>query len=562
MQRPQIWESLRQQPEVSVLIIGAGINGVGVFHDLACQGVDALLVDRGDFGSGTSAASSHLIHGGLRYLEYGDFRLVREAVQERNRLLVNAPHYVRPLPTCIPLFTRASGLLNVPLRFLGLRPRVATRGAWIVRIGLLLYDLFSRSLHDNLPGSRLVQRTSSLRYFPALNPRIRATALYHDALVRHPERLILELVQTGQRTHTGSRALNYAPVVARDAEDVLLRDTTTGLQTRVRPRIIVNAAGPWIDQVNHALDQPSAFIGGTKGSHLVVAHDMLYEALQGHMIFFEHPDGRIVLICPFHDKVLLGTTDIRVDDPDDVYCTPDEETYLLAMVSHVFPDITVAPTDIVFRFCGVRPLGTSAQDVAAISRDHQLRQLPAPSTQVPVYALIGGKWTTFRAFAEQTVDTVLTALGQSRRVSTVDLAIGGGQDYPPTAVTAAKYVARLATQHHLSSATCQELFDRYGTGAAEVAAFCARHIRREERLVHVSMLWAELAYLCHHEMVVHLDDILLRRTLLAMLGQLSPASLEEIATVVATELAWTDAIKTAELQQVRYILRTRHQTDC
>ncbi len=558
MQRQHALEALHRKPEVSVLIVGAGINGAGVFHDLACQGVDALLVDQGDFGSGTSAASSHLIHGGLRYLEYGDFRLVREAVQERNRLLVNAAHYVQPLPTCIPLFSRVSGMLNAPLRFLGLRQSTAARGSWIVRLGLALYDGFSRSIHDNLPASRLVQRQASLKFFPALNPRIRATARYHDALIQHPERLLLELIQAGLHAQADCLALNYMSVVAREQQDVLLRDHTTDTDVRIRPRVIVNAAGPWIDQVNRALDRPSAFIGGTKGSHLVVAHEALYKALQGHMIFFEHADGRVVLICPFHDKVLLGTTDIRVDDPDDTFCTPEEEAYLLAMVAQVFPRIVLAPTDIVFRFCGVRPLGASDKSAAAISRDHQLRHLPATTMQAPVYSLVGGKWTTFRAFAEQTVDAVLAELAQPRRVSTQDLAIGGGKSYPGTPETADAYVAHLAAQYHLHPATCRELLARYGTGAASVASFCAGQAQPEERIPNSRYLKAELAYLCHHEMVIHLDDLLLRRTLLAMLGQLSPAGLEAAATVMAAVQGWTEAQKEAELQRVRAKLQASH----
>ncbi len=562
MLRQDALDALHRNPEVSVLIAGAGVNGAGVFRDLACQGVDALLVDQGDFGAGTSAASSHLIHGGLRYLEYGDFRLVREAVQERNRLLVNASHYIQPLPTCIPLFSHVSGLLNAPLRFLGLRDATAARGTWIVRLGLALYDRFSRSIHDNLPASRLVNRQASRELFPALHPRIKATAHYHDAWVRHPERLILELIQDGLREPAVGMALNYMSVVARDQQDVLLRDHTNGTDIRVRPRVIVNAAGPWIDQVNQRLDRPSAFIGGTKGSHLVVAHDALYEALQGHMMFFEHTDGRVVLICPFHDRVLLGTTDIRVDDPDDTCCTPEEEAYLLTMVSQVFPRIALSPADIVFRFCGVRPLGASDKAAAAISRDHQLRLLPGTATQAPVYSLIGGKWTTFRAFAEQTVDAVLTELELPRRRATQDLAIGGGRAYPDTPAAAEDYVRDLAAQYHLRPGTCRELFARYGTGAEDVASFCAGHAQGEERMPLSCLLKAELVYLCRHEMVVHLEDLLLRRTLLAMLGQLSSAVLEEVVTVMASELEWTATHKEAELRQARDKLQTRHGVVC
>ena len=137
-------QTLQENPKISVLIIGAGINGIGTFRDLALQGVDVVLVDKGDYCSGTSAASSHMVHGGIRYLENGEFRLVREAVQERNRLLKNAPHLVKPLPTTFPIFKWFSGLLNAPLKFLGLLDRPAERGAIVIKLGMLLYDYYTR----------------------------------------------------------------------------------------------------------------------------------------------------------------------------------------------------------------------------------------------------------------------------------------------------------------------------------------------------------------------------------------------------------------------------------
>ena len=143
MNRGEQLKALRGSPEVSVLIVGGGINGIGTFRDLALQGVDVLLVDQGDFCSGASAASSHMVHGGLRYLENGEFRLVREAVRERNNLLKNAPHYVKPLPTTVPIFKWFSGLLNAPMKFLGLLDKPAERGALVIKVGLMMYDAYT-----------------------------------------------------------------------------------------------------------------------------------------------------------------------------------------------------------------------------------------------------------------------------------------------------------------------------------------------------------------------------------------------------------------------------------
>lgn len=558
LQRPDCLTALRRTPEVSVLIIGAGINGCGVFRDLACQGIDTLLVDQGDFCTGTSAASSHLIHGGLRYLEYGDFRLVKEALQERNRLLHNAAHFVKPLPTRIPLYTRASGLLNAPLRWLGGRRPDAARGAWLVRLGLALYDLYSNTVPNELPASSLSSRARSLARFPHLNPGIIGTAQYHDALILHPERLGLELVQDGVRRHTGCRALNYVRVTSIDTDGVVLRDETDQAQYRVRPRLIVNTAGPWIDRVNRALGRDTSFIGGTKGSHLVLAHQSLSDALQGHMFFFENTDGRITLICPFHHRVLVGTTDIRVDSPDDAVCTEEEEIYLLAMIRQVFPDINVSARDIVYRYSGVRPLGAATGPAAAISRDHQLHQLPAQTGVPPIYSLIGGKWTTFRAFAAQTTDALLAALEIPRRVSTLDMAIGGGAAYPATDADFVHQSRRLADRTGLDESTCTRLLHRYGMLPAGMVEYLSQPAHAVECLADSDYLHAEVAYMCRHEMVVHLDDLILRRSLMAMLGQLTPALLAALADVAAEAGDWTPAQRATELQRTRRILKQYH----
>ena len=194
MNRTEILSSLQQNPKISVLIIGAGINGAGTFRDLALNGVDVLLIDRADFCSGASAASSHMAHGGIRYLENGEFRLVREAVQERNRMIENAPHLVRPLPTTIPIFKFWSGLLNAPLKFLGWLDKPSERGAFIIKVGLMLYDAFTRK--HRAPSRRTASKASAASHkrFPHLHPDVRYTATYYDGSILSPERYTVELI--------------------------------------------------------------------------------------------------------------------------------------------------------------------------------------------------------------------------------------------------------------------------------------------------------------------------------------------------------------------------------
>ncbi|MEI6876581.1 MAG: glycerol-3-phosphate dehydrogenase/oxidase, partial [Spirochaetota bacterium] len=401
MERAAILDGLARDNAVEVLVIGAGINGIGVFRDLALQGVGVLLVDRGDFCSGASATSSHMAHGGIRYLENGEFRLVEEAVNERNRLIRNAPHLVKPLPTVIPIYKLFSGLLNAPFKFLNLLDRPSERGGLVIKIGLMFYDALTRGQRV-VPRHRFEGRKASLARFPALSSDIAFTASYYDGQLVSPERLALELVIDGEAEGKHARALNYATVVGVNAVrgEVLLRDEIAGGEFPVRPRVIINAAGPWIDLVNAKLGKASDYIGGTKGSHIILDHPGLRAAIGGNEFFFENRDGRIVLLLPWFDRVIIGTSDLPIEDPDSALCEEAEIDYFIGLTSRVFPGIKVGREHIVFTFSGVRPLTRSdATLTGQISRDNSLRENSLGT--IPVLSLVGGKWTTFRAFAEQ-----------------------------------------------------------------------------------------------------------------------------------------------------------------
>ncbi|HCU81506.1 MAG TPA: hypothetical protein DGN60_10150, partial [Chloroflexi bacterium] len=232
--RRTILESLRSDSSVSILIIGGGINGAGVFRDLVLQGVDVLLVDKSDFSSGTSAATSHMAHGGLRYLENGDFSLVREAIHERNLLIANAPHYVHPLPTTIPIFKWHSGLLNALLKFLGLINKTVERGAILIKIGLSIYDLLVSS-NLTVPRHSFMSKSDSLARFPLLNPSMICTATYYDASILAPERVCIELICDALEMGDHARAVNYVSAVGAFDDIVRLRDELTGETYTVKP---------------------------------------------------------------------------------------------------------------------------------------------------------------------------------------------------------------------------------------------------------------------------------------------------------------------------------------
>ena len=505
--RPAALDRLRATRAVDVLIVGGGINGAGLLRELALNGVDALLVDKADFAAGATSASSRMIHGGLRYLENGEFRLVRESIHERNRLLKNAPHAVKPLPTTIPIFSRWSGFANATAKFFDRTSKPSKRGAALVKIGLSLYDLFT-ARDRVLPTHSFASRTAALRTRPLLHPGIVCTATYYDAWIPLPERLCLELIDDALAAHPGAQALNYVAAVSPAADgSVNVRDEISGENFSVTPRVVVNATGAWIDFANTALGQPTRFIGGTKGSHLIVDHPELLAATAGQQLFYENEDGRICIFFPLHGKVLVGSTDIRIENPDDAVCDEREIDYMLQSVRTVFPAIKIDREHIVSRFCGVRPLPASeAGFTGRISRDHARRDLPPapPARPWPVYSLVGGKWTTFRAFAEQVADKIFIDLGRTRHTATHDTPIGGREPEPNYAHPTA------------------------------------------------------LAQVVRTEAVVHLDDLLLRRTPLALFGQLTPDRFAAVAELVARELGWSPTYLTHEVTRTRELLATRH----
>ncbi|MFD5214725.1 glycerol-3-phosphate dehydrogenase/oxidase [Microbacterium sp. NPDC058345] len=544
--------SIRTAGRTTVLIIGGGINGISLFRDLALQGVNAVLVERGDFGGGASAASSHMIHGGIRYLENGEFRLVRESVQERNGLLRTAPHYVKPLQTTIPIYSTFSGILSAPLRFLTHRSgKPQERGAVLIKAGLTIYDTFSRD-GGSVPRHRFLGRRRSLSELPALDPDIKYTATYYDASMHDPERLALDVLQDGRTAHPSSFAVNYLEAVGRDGDTVVLRDRETAEEFRIAADVVVNTSGPWTDLTNEALGATTRFMGGTKGSHIVLDHPELFAATQGREIFFEHSDGRIVLIYPLKGRVLVGTTDIDADPREPARCTEDEIDYFFDLITHVFPGIEVTRQQIVYRFSGIRPLPRH-EDTAPgfVSRDYRIEL--DRNGDVPLLSLVGGKWTTFRALGEALSDRVLQLLGRPRVVSTVGLPIGGGRGFPRT-VRARKSWKQ--TNLPDAGARGDQLLARYGTRSAEVWA----HIRRgqDSPLADGALSTRELGWMVDDELVVRLADVILRRTAIAFVGDTTTAVLEEVADALADLMGWDDERRDAEVEATVQLLNEAH----
>ncbi len=539
-----------------VLVIGGGINGISTFRELALNDATVLLVDSKDYCAGASAAPSRLAHGGIKYLENGEFRLVAEATHERNRLLQNAAHVVKPLPCTMPFESWFGGLFSSAFKFFRLPgAKFQKRGVVVVKLGLMIYDWMGRK-QRTMPTHQFRWRADTHKTFNGLDPKVIATATYYDALITQPERLCLELItDTLSDSKQPCQALSYASVVGADDEWVIIQDGVTGNKVKVKPRLVVNAAGPWIDKVNHQLGVETQYIGGSKGSHLVLDHPELAKALAGNMLYFETGDNRLCLAYPIGDRVLMGTTDLRIDDPDLAVCEESEVDYILEVVGQMLPGIAITRDHIVYTYTGVRPLPNDKDvGVGKVSRDHSIEIDEADAKRpFAITSLVGGKWTTFRAFGETTADLVMQRLGTKRHRNTHDLGIGGGRDFPTPEQMQAT-VADIMQRHDLPEDMARHLLERYGRNERVFASVAAGNARQPMASLEGYQV-GEIHYLCEHELVVHLEDLVYRRTTIALEGLATDDVIEELATLAAPILGWDSATRNRELDHCKARLK-------
>jgi glycerol-3-phosphate dehydrogenase len=531
-------DSLRRlaDEQFDVLVIGGGITGAGVALDAASRGLKTALVEKNDFASGTSSKSSKMIHGGLRYLQQREFRLVYENLAERQHLLDNAPHLVSPLPFLIPLFGR-DGVVSKTL-------------ARSYSIALWLYDI-TGGLRIGARHKR-VTKAQALSHLPTLNTdHLVAGFLYFDARA-DDARLTLTVARTAAIDH-GAVVANYTAVVSLTTGD---DGTTNGAVVRpdpsdpssdftVKARVVVNAAGVWADDVR-AFDEGThpRSIRPAKGVHVSLpAHRLPADSAA---VIPVPKDRRSIFVVPWPqtDLVYVGTTDTDYQGPfDDPSCTPEDVDYLLEAANNVTTS-NLTRADVTGVWAGLRPLlapsdqgGHVSERTADLSRRHTVR-----TSGHKVVTVTGGKLTTYRKMAQDTVDAVVGLLGESpktRRCVTKALRLRG-------ATPAAKDPVAMARPH-------SHLLSRYGTDAAAVLALAEDRPELLEPVVAgLPYIGAELIYAVREEMAQTLDDVLARRTR-AMIQRAQPtmAAALAAATLIAPELGW-DAPHAAE-QAARFI---------
>ncbi|MEQ1786569.1 MAG: glycerol-3-phosphate dehydrogenase/oxidase [Acidimicrobiales bacterium] len=515
-----------------VLVIGGGITGAGVALDAASRGLRTALVERDDFASGTSSKSSKLVHGGLRYLQNGDVRLVYEALRERQRLRHNAPHLVRLLPFLIPIFSK-DGLIN---------PKVARA----LGSAMWMYDLTGGARIGKL--HKRLKKAQAVAHMPTLpEERLAGAYLYYDAAA-DDARLTLTLVRSAVIDH-GAVAANHTRVVdllhegGRAAGAVVEAD---GQRIEVRARAVVNAAGVWSDEVR-SLDEggdPDS-IRPAKGIHITVPWDKVRNDIA--VVVPVPKDKRSVFVVPWlptddggFELTYIGTTDTDYDGSiDDPQCTADDVAYLLKAINFSVRE-PLAESDVLGTWAGLRPLVKAASSgrTADLSRRHRVSRSASG-----VVTVTGGKLTTYREMAEDTVDELVEHLDglprSARRCRTAKLKVRGAQAVDPKATGLTRHLA-----------------DRYGTEARVLHALIADDATLGEPLVPgLPYVRAEAVYAARHEMATTVDDVLARRTRARL--QARDASAEaapDVASLLGAELGWSSAEAAAQADAYRALV--------
>ncbi len=522
-----------------VVILGAGINGAALARELTLGGLSVVVVDAYDLAYGTTAYSSRLIHGGLRYLEYGEFDLVKESLAERTRLLRLAPQFVRPLKLFIPVANRFGGLLASAGRFFGFgRGRAAaqaagSRGAWLVQAGLRLYDAYARD--PELPKHQTF-RTAQQHEVCLDAQKYPWVCAYYDAQILFPERFVVALLddarQAAEKSGVSLEIFTYhrAELNGRRLDIHSLAGGAAPVRC-VQPAAIVNATGAWVDRTLAELHVKSpTLMAGTKGSHFITAHAGLRAALGDHGLYAEAADGRPVFILPFGDASLVGTTDLPYEgDPADAVAEPEEIEYLLGVVNALIPNVRLVPSDVDLHYCGVRPLPyVGPSSPAAVTRRHWLEA--HLGAELPVYSIIGGKLTTCRSLAEESAGAIRQRLGLPTSANSRDRPLPGGDNYPADAAALVAEINRLAEKFSLSRAQIAAVWRLRGTQTEAILDECLAGDK--QLLVGVDLPLGFARWTIRHEWVRRLDDLVERRLMLLYDRRLSEACLKQLAELL------------------------------
>jgi glycerol-3-phosphate dehydrogenase len=554
---PRVPQDIERQV-FDVIVIGAGINGAGIARDAAMRGLRVLLLDKGDISAGTTQWATRLIHGGLRYLEHYEFALVRESLRDREALLHIAPHLVKPLGFLVPIYKGSS------------------HGPLLIRMGMNLYDTLSYD--KSMDRHKMLSRKKVEDREPGLNPEgLKGAAFYYDAQVEYPERVAVENAISA-RDH-GATVITHANVENliienNDVKGVEFTDVFTGESHTARAPVTVNVAGPWVDEVLAELQVPGTdknvgrFMGGTKGSHLIV--DAFPGAPKGEALYVEaRKDGRPYFIVPWNGRYLIGTTDLHYEENlDYVKATEEEIEYLLDETNYVIPEANLTRDDVLFTYSGVRPLPYSPEgETGGVTRSHVVfdhatgdsaagGKVKSKSAELPpvggLLSIIGGKLTTYLNLSRQTTDAIFKKLERKGPKSTSRKTPLPGSD----TADFGSFVDGFKAASKTPDVIRDRLLKIYGVRAAEVLAIGEDDPDLLTTLspienVETALIGAEVIWAFREEMAETLSDVLLRRTMAGYGPRVALDVVEPAAQVAVKHLGWDEERAEREVSEYR-----------
>jgi glycerol-3-phosphate dehydrogenase len=520
----------RQNEIFDLIVIGGGITGAGVARDAALRGLSCLLLEKGDFASGVTSKSTRLIHGGLRYLANFEIDLVAESLRERAILRKQAPYLIHPMPILIPIY------------------QGDPHGRAALSLGIHLYDLLSHE--KDIPRYFTSNREKTLKFEPRLNQNgLVGSALFYDHQLIMPERLVLENIISARAA--GARPLNYvrAETIEETINGVVVaaKDTLTGTPYTFRSKVLINAAGPWIDRVRRSgnIDR-TKIIFPTKGVHLVLPK------LSDQALFVTSRDGRMFFIIPLGAHSLIGTTDTKYsDDLDEVHADQDDVEYLLTESGRILPKMGLTKESILYSYAGIRPLAFSGASESKISRKHRVI---TEGRNNRIITIAGGKLTTYRNMAKDAVDAACGALGIRIRCSTDKNPLPGGLpvDYEQYLREA---VPEMASRHKVAPELARHLVGFYGANAEKVLGLAETEpILRESISSASGDIYAQVLYSVMEEGARMLSDIVLRRMHLGITASRGIQQAEKIADIAGRELMWSDDEKRHQINEFKNAL--------
>ncbi|TAL28902.1 MAG: glycerol-3-phosphate dehydrogenase/oxidase [Alphaproteobacteria bacterium] len=505
---------------IDVLVIGGGITGAGVLRDAAVRGMNVLLVERGDFASGTSSSSSKLVHGGLRYIAQKQFGVVRESCQERDLLLKNNPNLIRPLPMMLPAHEGS----KAPL--------------WQLRAAMWIYSALA-----NFRAStrfKILKPKEALKHCPDLKAdKLKGAALYHDGQA-DDARLVLETIKSAR--DKGGEAVNYTEAVSFEHDEkgkisaVTIRDMLDGKVYTLHPTVVINAAGPAVERIRN-MDQPVASpeVVAAKGVHIVIPSGRIKSDV---CVNYETDDGRYIFMIPWGDVTIIGTTDTFSKEIDDPVVHAKDVDYILSATNKAFPSAHLTTNDICSVFAGVRPLvaekGEQNKKPDEISREHRIWEDASG-----LISVAGGKLTTFRTMGQEVMKKALSRFPKKFRkklkpVNTKDMPLRQDNFKAP------ELEKSLCEKFNLAAKSARHLVKNYGADALEIMN--AAQPDERQSIGNSYFTYAEIPWVMQHEAATNLTDILERRMRMAILAQdRGVPEIKKIAEVAGRAAGWDEA---------------------